>query len=113
MRIKVAIVILNWNGKAYLERFLPSIVKYSTDPSYSIVVADNCSSDDSLAYIRSNYPQIEIIVFNKNHGFARGYALALPQIDAEYYVLLNSDVEVQMCWFLYDFGMEDLNNAFE
>lgn len=98
MKIKVAIVILNWNGKAYLERFLPSVVEYSTNPSYSIVVADNNSSDDSLSYVKENYPQIEIIVFNKNHGFARGYALALPQVDAEYYVLLNSDVEVTEGW---------------
>ncbi len=98
MRIKVAIVILNWNGKAYLEQLLPSVIKYSADPSNSIIIADNNSSDDSIKYIRVNFPEIKIISFDKNYGFARGYALALPKIDAEYYVLLNSDIEVTENW---------------
>lgn len=98
MSVKVAIVILNWNGKTYLEQLLPSVVKYSTNPSTSIVIADNNSSDDSVKFIREKYPEIQIILYSKNHGFARGYALALPQINAEYYVLLNSDIEVTGNW---------------
>jgi GT2 family glycosyltransferase len=98
MKIKVAIVILNWNGKEFLKQFIPSVIKYSNTPDIKIVIADNCSNDDSLSFIRSHYPEIEIITFDRNHGYARGYALALPQIQAEYYVLLNSDVEVTENW---------------
>jgi len=95
---KVAIVILNWNGKEYLERFLPSVVEYS-DQSYSeIYVADNHSSDDSIDFIKKNYPEIQIISFDNNYGFAQGYVKALAQIKSEYYVLLNSDVEVTNQW---------------
>ncbi len=98
MKTKVAVVILNWNGRNHLSRFLPSVVKESSGKDRKVVIVDNNSSDDSIEFVRSHYPQIEIIVFNKNHGFARGYALALPQIKSEYYVLLNSDVEVTPGW---------------
>ena len=98
MKIKVAIVILNWNGRDYLERFLPSVVQHSNHKMNKIVVVDNYSTDNSLSFVKEKYPAIEIISFNQNHGFARGYALALPQIEAEYYVLLNSDVEVTSHW---------------
>jgi GT2 family glycosyltransferase len=98
MKAKVAIVILNWNGRKYLHQFLPSIVRYSNKPEYIIVIVDNNSSDDSLVFLENNYPQIEIISFNKNYGYSKGYALSLPKINAEYYVLLNSDVEVTSGW---------------
>jgi GT2 family glycosyltransferase len=98
MEIKVAIVILNWNGLKYLEQFLPYVLKYSNYQRNKIVIADNNSTDGSVDFILRNYPQIEIIKLKKNFGFARGYALSLPQINAEYYVLLNSDVEVTEGW---------------
>ncbi len=95
---KTAIVILNWNGKALLEEYLPSVVKYSTMPEVKIVVADNASSDDSVSFLEKTYPAIKIIRLDKNYGFAGGYNQALTQIDADYFVLLNSDVEVTENW---------------
>jgi GT2 family glycosyltransferase len=93
----VAIVILNWNGKKFLEQFLPSVI-CSTYNNYSIVIADNASHDDSVLFVRENYPQIRILQNKINEGFAKGYNLALKEINADYYVLLNSDVEVQPGW---------------
>lgn len=95
--MKVAVVILNWNGRGFLEKFLPSVMKYN--PSYSeVVVADNASTDDSLAFLRLNYPTVRIIQNQENGGFAKGYNDALKQVNADYYVLLNSDVEVTDKW---------------
>lgn len=96
MQDKVAVVILNWNGRRYLEKFLPSVTKYSA--GYKIIVADNASTDDSIAFLISQYPQIEIIQNKFNAGFAKGYNDALKQVNAEYYVLLNSDVDVTENW---------------
>lgn len=93
----VAIVILNWNGKKYLEEFLPYLV-LSTYAHYQIIVADNHSTDDSVAFLRRAYPQIRIIQLAGNYGFARGYNLALQQVEADYYLLLNSDVKVTPGW---------------
>ena len=93
---KVAIVILNYNGKRHLETFLPSVIQHSRE--FHIVVADNASTDDSVRYVKSHYPSIETIVNNENGGFAQGYNYALQHVDAEYYVLLNSDVEVTENW---------------
>lgn len=98
MSMKVAVVILNWNGRSYLERFLPSVVNFSQTDEVKVVIVDNNSTDDSCDFVSKTYPQIELIRFDKNYGFARGYSLALPQINAEYYVLLNSDVEVTENW---------------
>ena len=95
--IKVAIVILNWNGRQFLERFLPMLVKFN--PSFAeIIIADNASKDDSVVFVRQKYPALRIIQNNKNGGFAKGYNDALSQVDAEYYVLLNSDIEVTDHW---------------
>jgi GT2 family glycosyltransferase len=94
---KIAVVILNWNGKHFLERFLP-FVNTSTFGSYEVIVADNGSTDDSLSFLRANYPGVRLIILEKNFGFARGYNEALKKVDAEYYVLLNSDVEVTPGW---------------
>jgi GT2 family glycosyltransferase len=93
----VAIVILNWNGKNFLQQFLPSVLatNYSNK---RIIVADNASTDDSVFYLQSNYPQVEILINNYNAGFAQGYNIALKQVEADYYVLLNSDVEVTENW---------------
>lgn len=94
---KVAIVILNWNGKKFLERFLPFLVKYNT-PDAEIIIADNASADDSVSFLQVNYPDIRIIRNSENGGFARGYNESLANVDAEYYVLLNSDIEVTPGW---------------
>ena len=93
----VAIVILNWNGKKYLEQFLPSVLQ-TTYQNYRLIVADNASSDESIEFLQNNYPQVELIRLSINYGFAKGYNEALKQVQADYYVLLNSDVEVTPAW---------------
>jgi GT2 family glycosyltransferase len=93
----VAIVILNWNGKHHLEQFLPSVLA-TTYPNYRLIVADNGSDDNSVEFLKHNFPQVELIILEKNHGFAQGYNEALQQVQADYYMLLNSDVEVQAGW---------------
>lgn len=94
---RVAVVILNWNGVEYLRKFLPSVVAHSSDVA-DIVVADNASTDSSLAFLESEYPQISIIKNKSNGGFAKGYNDALAQLEHEYFVLLNSDIEVTTNW---------------
>lgn len=94
---RIAIVILNWNGKKYLEKFLPLLVQFQTKDA-EIVVADNASTDDSVEFLKTNYPEIRIIINPGNEGFARGYNLALKKIETEYYILLNSDIEVTENW---------------
>ena len=96
MKSKIAIVILNYNGKQHLQKFLPSVVQHSSD--YNLIVADNASTDDSIAFLKEQYPEIQIIVNATNGGFAQGYNEALRHVDAEYYLLLNSDVEVSEFW---------------
>lgn len=93
----VAIVILNWNGKHFLKQFLPSVVA-SLYENFSIVIADNASDDDSILFLKENYPQIRLICNSENKGFAGGYNLALKQVSADYFILLNSDVEVTENW---------------
>lgn len=95
---QIAIVILNWNGSTYLKDFLPSVIQYSENAH--IVVADNASTDDSVAFLQTHYPQIEIIRNTENGGFARGYNEALQSVDSKYYLLLNSDVEVTENWLV-------------
>ena len=97
MKQKSAVVILNWNGRKMLEQFLPSVVEHSIDVA-EVVVADNASTDDSLQFLGDHFPQVRTIVLDKNYGFAEGYNKALEQVDAEYYMLLNSDVEVTPHW---------------
>lgn len=94
---KVAIVILNWNGAAMMRRFLPSVIEHSSDVA-DIIVADNDSKDDSLAFLKTEFPTVRTIILDKNYGFAGGYNRALEQVDYEYYMLLNSDVEVTEGW---------------
>ena len=93
----VAIVILNWNGKHFMEKFLPSVMASDYD-NLAIVVADNASSDDSISFLKKNYPTVRIIINSVNEGFSKGYNTALKQVNADYYVLLNSDVEVGNGW---------------
>ena len=99
----VAIVILNWNGKKILEKFLPSVMASAyTNPQDAVhkklIIADNASTDDSVIFLQQQYPQVEIIQNKSNEGFAKGYNTALKQVKADYYVLLNSDVEVTPNW---------------
>jgi GT2 family glycosyltransferase len=94
---RVAIVILNWNGREFLQRFLPS-VNSTTYANYEIVVADNASTDDSVAWTNLHYPHVKVLTLLRNYGFARGYNEALQQVSADYYVLLNSDVHVEAGW---------------
>lgn len=96
--MKVAIVILNWNGCEMLKKFLPSVLLHSSYPDTAIYVADNGSTDQSVTMLRENFPGIHLIILDKNYGFAEGYNLALKEIEAEYVVLLNSDVEVTKDW---------------
>lgn len=93
---KVAVVILNWNGQKYLEKFLPSVIQNSGNSK--IVVADNASTDNSVEFVKNNYPQIEIIINDENGGFAKGYNDAFKKVDTEFYLLLNSDIEVTPGW---------------
>lgn len=94
---KLAVVILNFNGQAFLQRFLPSVVEHTPD-GFSIWVADNGSTDASLAIVRAQFPRVRVLELGTNAGYAGGYNQALAQIDAEYYVLLNSDVAVTAHW---------------
>ena len=93
----VAVVILNWNGKQYLQQFLPSVIQ-STYTNIEIIVADNASTDQSLELLEREFPNVKVIRFGENFGFAKGYNEALRQVDSDYYVLLNSDVLVEPGW---------------
>lgn len=94
----VSIVILNWNGKTFLEKFLPVLELHSKMEGAEIVVVDNASSDDSLPFMEKEYPQIRLIKLDKNYGFTGGYNRALAQLDSRYFLLLNSDIEVTANW---------------
>jgi GT2 family glycosyltransferase len=94
--MKVAVVILNWNGKQFLSDFLPKVIACSKNAG--VIVADNASADDSVAFVRSTFPEVEVIINSQNGGYAKGYNDALKLVDAEYYVLLNSDIEVTPNW---------------
>ena len=103
--MKIAVVILNWNGVQLLEHFLPSLVKYS--PQATIYLADNDSTDDSVSFVMANFPSVKMVINDSNLGFAGGYNEALRHIDAEIYALVNSDIEVTENWLL------PIINAFE
>jgi GT2 family glycosyltransferase len=90
---KLAIVILNWNGQKYLSQFLPALLRFIPDYA-EVIVADNASFDNSVSFLKETYPSIRIIQNSENGGFSKGYNQALQQIEAEYYCLLNSDIEV-------------------
>lgn len=94
---KTAIVILNWNGCSMLQTYLPSVLEYSRGDAV-IYVADNASTDNSLAMLEEHFPEVHVIRLERNYGFAEGYNKALAEVDAEYYILLNSDVEVTHHW---------------
>ncbi|UBM61292.1 glycosyltransferase family 2 protein [Candidatus Sulfidibacterium hydrothermale] len=93
---ETAVVILNYNGKNFLEKYLPGVIRNS--PDATVVVADNASTDDSVDFMKKHFPQVRLLINDKNTGFAGGYNWALSQIEATYYVLLNSDIEVTPDW---------------
>lgn len=93
---KLSIVLLNFNGRNHLETFLPSVVEHSQP--HAVYVVDNGSTDSSVSYVKETFPQVKLICFNENHGFCDGYNKALPLIQSEYVVLLNTDVEVTANW---------------
>lgn len=95
---KTAIVILNYNGLGFLQKFLGTVIRYSVSNDTIVCVADNGSSDGSVEWIAKNFSEVQLINLDKNYGFAGGYNLALEQVDASYYVLLNSDIEVTKDW---------------
>lgn len=97
---KIAVVILNWNGCEMLHRFLPGVIRFSEADGGVVWVADNGSADASVETVRKEFPTVRLICLECNYGFAEGYNRALAQIDAEYVVLLNSDVEVTEHWLL-------------
>lgn len=105
--MKIAIVILNWNGKELLEKFLPEIVRYSNPMYCDIYVADNASTDDSIAFVKQNFSTIKIIQNDKNHGFAQGYNVAFKEVKADILALVNSDIEVTENW------LEPIINTFK
>ena len=93
----VAVVILNWNGKNFLQQFLPSVLA-STYSNLRVILADNASTDDSVQFVQQNFHTVEILTSKENYGFAKGYNFFLHQVKADYYILLNSDVEVTAGW---------------
>ena len=106
---KVVVVILNYNGKHLLEQFLPTVVTCSSP--YRVIIVDNASEDDSMAFLATNYPAIECIQHKKNEGFAAGYNLALQKIKSEYYILLNADVQVTSNWIAPLLQLMESNNS--
>lgn len=100
---------MNYNGKNWLEQFLPSVITNTTYPNAEIIVADNASTDDSVSFLKSNFPTIKLVINDKNTGYAGGYNDALQKIESDYYVLLNSDVEVTPNWIehVMDYMLKD------
>ncbi|WP_144282393.1 glycosyltransferase family 2 protein [Chryseobacterium echinoideorum] len=106
---KIAVVILNWNGKNWLQKFLPSVINHSSEAN--IYVIDNQSTDDSVELLHKEFPTVQIVINDKNLGFAGGYNEGLKKIDAEYYCLLNSDVEVTENWIMPVLDLFEQNHS--
>lgn len=96
--MKTAVVILNWNGEMFLRKFLPALLESVEGTDAEVIVADNASTDGSMKLMLYEFPKVKTIRFSKNYGFTGGYNRALFQTDAEYYVLINSDIEVRKGW---------------
>jgi len=95
---KASVVILNWNGTKFLKKFLPGVIENSIESGIDVIVADNGSTDDSLLLLKTEFPEVKTIELDKNYGFAGGYNKALEVVDSEYFILLNSDIEVTENW---------------
>ena len=98
MTNKAAVIILNWNGKNLLQEFLPSVVEYTNKEFADVIVADNGSTDDSVAWVVQNFPDVRLVKFDKNYGYAEGYNKAITAVDYKYCILLNSDVKASPNW---------------
>ena len=96
--MKTAVIILNWNGEKLLQEFLPSVVRYTNPELGQVIVVDNHSTDGSVRYLEEYFPGVKRLILKENYGFAGGYNRAIEQVEAEYVVLLNSDVEVSEKW---------------
>ena len=96
--MKVSVILLNWNGRKLLEKFLPSVVAHTPSDVAEVVVADNGSTDDSVAMLRERFPGVRLILLDRNYGFAEGSNRPIEQTPAESTVLLNTDVEVTPAW---------------
>lgn len=96
--IRLAVVILNWNGIDFLRRFLPTVIKFTPADDTEIWVADNGSTDGSAGFLREQFPSVRLLELDRNYGFAGGYNMALAEINAKFYILLNSDIEVTPGW---------------
>ncbi|MDR1407161.1 MAG: glycosyltransferase family 2 protein [Tannerella sp.] len=107
----VSVIILNWNGKALMAQFLPSVIRHTPPDRADIVVADNGSTDGSVEMLRAKFPTVRIIAFSRNHGFAEGYNRAIAEVETDYVVLLNSDVEVTPHWLDQPVGMLDADGT--
>ncbi len=99
-KTELAVIILNWNGRKLLEQFIPAATRFTIGEGVRLIVADNGSTDDSVEWLKANYPDVDLIIFPENLGFAEGYNRAIEMTDSEYVILLNSDVEVTEGWFL-------------
>jgi GT2 family glycosyltransferase len=100
IKARLAVVILNWNGANFLQKFLPGIIQHSSMEGVNVIVADNGSSDNSLEVLKLGFPTVKVIALDANYGFPGGYNRAFEQIDCEYFLLLNSDVEVEEGWLM-------------
>lgn len=98
LKTPVAVIVLNWNGLGLLKEFLPSVVKNTNPDLGSVIVADNASGDGSPEFLRREYPDLEVLSFDENYGYAEGYNKAIAAVESEYAVLLNSDVAVAPGW---------------
>ena len=96
---KLAVIILNWNGLNLLKQFLPTSVKYTTNHEVDLIIADNGSTDGSVKWIETSFPQVKIIKFEQNYGFAEGYNRAVRETHYPFSILLNNDVEVTSGWW--------------
>ncbi len=96
--IRTAVVILNWNGRTFLEQFLPDVIRNTCSVDSQVIIADNGSDDDSVEWAKANHPDVRLIELDRNYGYAGGYNRALMEIEAEYFILLNSDVHVENGW---------------
>jgi GT2 family glycosyltransferase len=108
---KTAVVILNWNGKGFLERFLGTLISNTPKESAEIIIIDNASSDDSIKWLGENFPEIRTIILDQNYGFAGGYNKGLAQISADYFLLINSDIEVPENWLQPLIDLMDKDNS--
>ena len=95
---ELAVIILNWNGRKLLEQFLPVASRYSITEDADLIVADNGSTDDSVKWVKAHHPEVKVLSFSENYGFAEGYNKAIAQTQYKYTILLNSDVEVTEGW---------------